>query len=155
MHACAYDDAMPGARPVAQAESRSPARRRRRTGSAASPESADELQQVFAAVARYFALLAEPTRLSILHAICTAEQSVSQIVAATGASQTNVSRHLALLHQAGAVARRRAGPSVYYRVADPELVTICRTVCVQIAARIDAGVPLKDDLLAFAGRPAR
>jgi DNA-binding transcriptional ArsR family regulator len=143
------------ARPVVRAASRPPVRRARRAGSAATPDSPDELQQVFAAVARYFALLAEPTRLSILHAICTAEQSVSAIVATTGATQTNVSRHLALLHQAGAVARRRVGPSVYYRVADPELVTICRTVCVHIAARIDAGVPLKHDLLAFAGRPAR
>ena len=146
---------MPGARPVVRATTRPPARRHRHAASTPGTESPDELRQVFAAVARYFALLAEPTRLSILHAICTAEQSVSQIVAATGATQTNVSRHLALLHQAGAVARRRAGPSVYYRVADPELVTICRTVCVQIAARIDAAVPLKDDLLAFAGRPGR
>jgi len=143
------------ARPVLRAASRPPARRARHAASPATQDSPDELQQVFAAVARYFALLAEPTRLSILHAICTAEQSVSAIVAATGATQTNVSRHLALLHQAGAVARRRVGPSVYYRVADPELVTICRTVCVHIAARIDAGVPLKHDLLAFAGRPAR
>lgn len=107
---------------------------------------------MFVAVARYFSLLADPTRLRILHAICTAEQSVSAIVDATGATQTNVSRHLALLLQAGAVARRREGASVYYAVADPELVAICRTVCVRIAARIDAGAPLKRDLLAFAGR---
>jgi DNA-binding transcriptional ArsR family regulator len=144
----------PRSRPAA---TRSRARRvsPSRAAAAARSQAADELVPVFAAVARYFALLADPTRLRILHAICTDEQSVSAIVEATGATQTNVSRHLALLHQAGAVARRRDGSSVHYRVADPELVSICRTVCVRIAAHIDAGEPLKRDLLAFAGRSPR
>jgi DNA-binding transcriptional ArsR family regulator len=110
----------------------------------------DELALVFDAVARYFGLLAEPTRLSILHAICNDELPVSAIVEATGATQTNVSRHLGLLHAAGVVTRRRAGSSVHYRVADSVFVEICRTVCVRIAGRIDAQSPLKIDLLDFA-----
>ena len=105
---------------------------------------------MFDAVARYFGLLSEPMRLKILHAICQSEQSVSAIVAATGASQTNVSRHLALLHRAGVVHRRRDGNAVYYRVADPEFVTMCRTVCVQIAGRIESRQPLRDELLEYA-----
>ena len=113
----------------------------------------NELDRVFAVVARYFGLLSEPTRLKILHAICQAERSVTAIVAATGATQTNVSRHLALMHQAGVVSRRRDGNSVYYRVADPEFVEICRSVCVQIASRIDDQKPLRKDLLQFAAQP--
>ncbi len=116
----------------------------------ASPGLGDELDEVFAVVARYFGLLSEPTRLKILHTICQEERSVSAIVAATGATQTNVSRHLALLHQAGVVSRRRERSAVYYRVTDPEFVEVCRTVCVQIAGRIDARQPLKRDLLDFA-----
>jgi len=112
----------------------------------------DELQPVFAAISRYFGLLSEPTRLRILHSICEAERSVSAIVAATGATQTNVSRHLGLLHQAGVVSRRRAGSSVYYRVADPVFSEICRSVCVHIASRIDAGGPLRQNLLGFAAQ---
>ena len=112
-----------------------------------------ELDRVFAVVARYFGLLSEPTRLKILHAICQAERSVTAIVAATGATQTNVSRHLALMHQAGVVSRRRDGSCVYYRVADPEFVEICRSVCVQIASRIDDQKPLRKDLLQFAAQP--
>ena len=102
-------------------KSRAPSRSgpRRVTGSA---QSADELDQVFDAVARYFGLLSERTRLKILHSICNAEQSVTAIVAATGATQTNVSRHLALMHQAGVVSRRREGTTVYYKVSDPEFV---------------------------------
>jgi DNA-binding transcriptional ArsR family regulator len=126
----------------------------RRPGSRTFGRSAqaDELEGVFIAVARYFALLSDPTRLKILHAICTSEQSVSAIVASTGATQTNVSRHLALMHQAGVVSRRRDGAAVYYRVTDPEFVAICRAVCVRIAGRIEAGEPLRRDLLDFAAQ---
>jgi DNA-binding transcriptional ArsR family regulator len=111
---------------------------------------ADELNEVFDAVARYFGLLAEPTRLKILHTICHEERSVSAIVAATGATQTNVSRHLSLMHQAGVVSRRREGSAVFYKVLDPEFGEMCRTVCVRIASRMQAGDALKRDLLEFA-----
>lgn len=112
----------------------------------------DDLDRVFAVVARYFGVLSEPTRLRILHTICQDEQSVSAIVAATGATQTNVSRHLALMHSVGVVSRRREGNAVYYQVSDPEFVEICRTVCVRIASQIDEQKPLKKDLLQFAAR---
>jgi len=119
----------------------------------AAPASADdELDRVFAVVARYFGLLSEPTRLRILHTICLDERSVSAIVAATGATQTNVSRHLALMHRAGVVSRRREGSTVYYRVADPEFIEICRSVCVRIASRIDEWQPLRQGLLHFAAQ---
>lgn len=105
---------------------------------------------VFVAVAKYFGLLAEPTRLRILNAICTVERSVSAIVRETGATQPNVSRHLALLHQAGVVSRRREGNAVYYKVEDPVFADVCRTVCRQLAGGIEAGRPLSRELLAFA-----
>ena len=118
-----------------------------------SAATSDELAPVFDAVADYFGLLAEPTRLAILHTICNDEKTVSAIVEATGATQTNVSRHLGLLHAAGVVSRRRDGSSVHYRVADPVFVEICRSACVRIAARIDAQSPLAGDLLDYARQP--
>jgi len=115
-----------------------------------APRPIDELHDVFAAVARYFSLLSEPMRLKILHTICSDERSVSAIVGATGATQTNVSRHLALLHHAGVVSRRKERNAVFYKVADPVFADICRTVCRQIAGRIDARQPLRRELLDFA-----
>jgi DNA-binding transcriptional ArsR family regulator len=115
-----------------------------------STTDAAELEEVFTAVAKYFRLLSEPTRLKILHTICSDERSVSTIVDATGATQTNVSRHLALLHQAGVVSRRKERNAVFYKVADPVFADICRTVCRQIAARIDARQPLRRELLGYA-----
>ena len=130
-----------------KAQRRKPGRRE-----VAQAAAGDELDHVFAVVARYFGLLSEPTRLKILHTICQEERSVTAIVAATGATQTNVSRHLSLLLHAGAVSRRRDGNVVYYRVAGPDFVEICRSVCVQIASRIDDQKPLRRDLLQFAAQ---
>jgi DNA-binding transcriptional ArsR family regulator len=109
-----------------------------------------ELHHVFQSVARYFSVLSEPTRLKILHTICHEELSVSAIVKASGATQTNVSRHLALMLQVGVVSRRRQGTTVFYKVIDPEFAEMCRTVCVRIASRIEAGEPLRRELLEFA-----
>lgn len=121
---------------------------------AVPPASAmtDDLGQVFGVVARYFGILSEPTRLKILHTICQDERSVSAVVAATGATQSNVSRHLALMLEAGVVSRRRDGNTVFYRVCDPEFVEICRSVCLQIASRLDEQKPLKKNLLHFAAQ---
>jgi DNA-binding transcriptional ArsR family regulator len=107
----------------------------------------EELDPVFNRVAAYFGLLSEPMRLKIMHAICLEERSVSEIVAATGATQTSVSRHLNRMHAAAAVSRRREGNQVYYKVADANLVELCRNVCVRIAAEIDEQQPMRKDLL--------
>lgn len=106
----------------------------------------EELDAVFAVVASYFSVMSEPMRLKIMHAICEEEKSVNGIVEAVGATQTNVSRHLGLMYRAGVVSKRRNGNQVFYRIADPAMVEICRAVCVQIAGRIDEREPLRKKL---------
>ena len=44
-----------------------------------------------------FKLLGEPMRLKILQAVCGEPRTVNEIVAAVGATQANVSKHLSLL----------------------------------------------------------
>jgi len=107
----------------------------------------DELDPVFSTVAAYFGVLSEPTRLKIMHALCLGEKSVSQIVAETGATQTNVSRHLGLMHRHGVLARRKSGTQVIYSVADQTMVELCRSVCTRIAGTIDERRPLRRQLL--------
>lgn len=113
----------------------------------------DELDPVFDAVAAYFRVLSEPTRLRIMHAICQTEKSVSQIVAEVTATQTNVSRHLSLMHRAGVLTRRKDGSQVYYGIADPSMVDICRSVCNQIAGSFDEKKPLRRELLRLLPTP--
>ena len=67
----------------------------------------DERSQAIDAVASYFGVLSEPTRIRIMHAICEEEKTVSKIVEELGASQTNVSRHLGIMHRSGVLSGAR------------------------------------------------
>ena len=96
-----------------------------------------ELERLYEVVSEYFGLLAEPTRLKILNAICDGERSVSDIVERVGASQTNVSRHLNLMYGKGVLKRRREGQMTFYSIADPNVVTLCRTACVHMASQLE------------------
>ncbi|MCL2296879.1 MAG: metalloregulator ArsR/SmtB family transcription factor [Proteobacteria bacterium] len=106
-----------------------------------------ELARVFNAVARYFSLLSDPTRLKILHFACREPRSVSEIVQATQATQTNVSRHLALLHQAGLMHRQRDGKHVLYWTRDPEFVKTCCHACAHMVHRIESDGTLQENWL--------
>jgi len=83
-------------------------------------------------VARHFKLLGEPMRLKILQAVCDAPRTVNGIVAAVGATQANVSKHLALLAAAGIVTRRKDGQFVYYGIRDPLTLKLCELVRSQV-----------------------
>lgn len=95
--------------------------------------SAPGFEQLLERAASYFSLLSEPSRLKIIRAICYREHSVQEVVERTGLPQPNVSRHLALLHRAGVLSRKRVGTSVFYKVSDPMLTEFCRMVCVRLA----------------------
>jgi DNA-binding transcriptional ArsR family regulator len=94
-----------------------------------------ELEPVFDKVARYFSLLSDSSRLKVIHAICNTEQSVSEVMKATGLSQSTASRHLANLHTAGVASRRKLGAQAMYGISDRTLTEICRTACVSLVAR--------------------
>jgi ArsR family transcriptional regulator len=79
-------------------------------------------------VAAQFRLLAEPMRLKILQALCTGPLAVGDIVAATGATQSNVSKHLALLSSAGVITRQKNGQFVYYGMSNPLTMKLCELV---------------------------
>ncbi|MBM3376955.1 MAG: winged helix-turn-helix transcriptional regulator [Betaproteobacteria bacterium] len=97
---------------------------------------ADEVSFIFERAAQYFSLLSEPARLRIIQAVCTEERSVQEVVAFTNLPQPNVSRHLSLLYRAGVLNRRRDGTFVYYKISDPMITELCRSVCVRLAGSI-------------------
>ena len=82
-------------------------------------------------------LLGEPSRLRILHALGTDCRPVTDIVRATGLTQTNVSFHLRLLRQAGLVRPERCGAFVYYRLPDGRLLEILNSLAGWIEAERD------------------
>lgn len=100
----------------------------------------DALHAVFESVARYFSVLGEPTRLRILHTLCQEEKCVTDILRSTGLAQANASRHLGLMYQSGLLSRRREGNQIFYKVADPGYLELCRAVSLQIALRTGGAV---------------
>ncbi|MGA0013933.1 MAG: ArsR/SmtB family transcription factor [Burkholderiaceae bacterium] len=97
-------------------------------------DNQDELGFIFDRAAQYFYLLSEPARLRIIQAVCTEERSVQDVVELTSLPQPNVSRHLSMLYRAGVLSRRREGTFVFYKISDPMITELCRTVCVKLAA---------------------
>jgi DNA-binding transcriptional ArsR family regulator len=84
-------------------------------------------------VARRFRSLGEPMRLRILSLIEGGERTVGQLVDQLGSSQANISKHLKVLSDAGVLARRVQGTSVYYSISDPVILKICDVVCDGVA----------------------
>ena len=83
--------------------------------------------------ATLFAALAEPSRLVLLQALMhEGTLSVSELVAASGLSQANVSKHLAGLYAARLVAKERKGVYVCYRIIDSLVEELCSLVCGKI-----------------------
>ena len=94
-----------------------------------------ELEPVFDKVARYFSLLSDSSRLKVIHAICNQELSVSDVMSATGLTQSAVSRHLSNLHLSSVASRRKVGAQALYVITDRTLTDICRTACVSLVSR--------------------
>ncbi|MCC6318459.1 MAG: winged helix-turn-helix transcriptional regulator [Gemmatimonadaceae bacterium] len=87
-------------------------------------------------VAGRFKVLADQARLSILSVLRDSERSVGEIVDRTGLTQANVSKHLALLHSAGFVRRRKEGLYSYYGLADSSVFRLCDIMCGRIEAEV-------------------
>lgn len=83
-------------------------------------------------IARRFRALAEPLRIRLVERLMDEEATVQQLVAATGAGQQNVSKHLGVLLHAGIVGRRKQGTFVYYRIVDSIVLDLCEQVCASI-----------------------
>jgi ArsR family transcriptional regulator len=73
---------------------------------------ADDLQKVFKT-------LSDPTRIRILRLLETEELVVQELMEVLGMAQSRVSRHLAILREAGLVGDRRDGTYVSYRFTPP------------------------------------
>jgi ArsR family transcriptional regulator len=86
--------------------------------------------------AKLFGVLATPVRLMIIGELCARETNVTHLLDAIKVSQPNMSRHLNVLFKAGIVSRRRSGANIFYALANPSVVAVCKAVCTEM----DAGV---------------
>jgi len=66
-----------------------------------------------------FRALSEPVRLRLLNCLMLEDHNVTQLVKLSGTGQANVSKHLAILRDAGMIHMRRDGLSTICSIADP------------------------------------
>ena len=85
--------------------------------------SPDALRDRSAAIAK---ALADAKRLCVVERLADGERSVSDLSRDVGCQVPNMSQHLAVLRSAGIVASRREGSTVFYRLADPNVLEVYR-----------------------------
>jgi DNA-binding transcriptional ArsR family regulator len=87
-------------------------------------------------VAQRFRCMGEVMRLKILRSLDSGEKSVGELTGELNTTQANVSKHLKMLVEARLLSRRPQGTSTYYSIADPVVLTLCKTVCEGVKEKI-------------------
>jgi DNA-binding transcriptional ArsR family regulator len=87
--------------------------------------------------AQILKILASPRRIEILHQLAEGPIEVGRLADALGASQPNVSQHLAVMRAAGIVDAERDGREIRYRLADPEVLVACAVMRGVLERRVD------------------
>jgi rhodanese-related sulfurtransferase len=77
--------------------------------------------ELFDQFARIGKGMASGRRIEMLDVLANGERPVEGLAEQVGLSLANTSRHLQILREAGLVSSRRAGTSIYYRLASPEV----------------------------------
>ncbi len=88
-------------------------------------------------IATRFRALSEPMRLRLLNLLMQGEQTVGQLVEATGSGQANVSKHLAVLREAGMVGVRKEGLTSVCFIADPIVNELCDMMCCRLREEME------------------
>jgi len=99
-------------------------------GSMPSPQLLEEFSQ-------FFRLLSEPARLHLLCELQQAPADVAALIAATGFSQSHISRQLGQLQRAGLVRCERDGVRMIYRADDPLVSNLCDLVQNRLRQRLE------------------
>lgn len=94
--------------------------------------------------------LADSTRLEILQYLLEGERCVCEINPAFQRSQSAISKHLNILHEAGILDRRFEGKRTLYSIKDPQVFEIIKAVDVlalgQISQLAEAGKAIEVSL---------
>ena len=93
----------------------------------------DEEKKILSRQADLCQSLTHPFRLKILQILRDEEKNVSDIILITNKPQPYISQHLRVLRDKGVVITRRKANEVYYALADPKILQICKLVADLIA----------------------
>ena len=86
------------------------------------------LDFTFKIKADFLGVLAHPARLRLLEALKLGGKTVGALATEVQLSQPATSKHLSMLRQAGILASEQSGKTVVYRVANPAIFQVLRSV---------------------------
>ncbi len=84
----------------------------------------EALREATDAATDFLRTLANPDRLMLLCQLSGGERCVSDLETDTGIPQPTLSQQLAVLRREDLVVTRREGKQIYYRIADPKVLTM-------------------------------
>ncbi|MBC8278357.1 MAG: winged helix-turn-helix transcriptional regulator [FCB group bacterium] len=87
--------------------------------------------------AEFLSILAQPTRLKILYFLRDGEKCACEINPSMAEDPSVVSRHLVKMKDAGILASRKQGVSIFYKITEPRVFEILMTADLIIR---DAGI---------------
>ncbi len=85
-------------------------------------------QAIFQVHADFCSVLSNTTRLMVMWLLADGEKSVTELANALEISVPNVSQHLRIMRDKGAVLTRKEGQSVYYQISNPKFIEGCRLI---------------------------
>lgn len=97
-----------------------------RAGKGRSAEAASRLhpEELIRRTAELFAVLSDPTRVKLIHALSRAELCVGELAELAGVSDSAVSHQLRILRNLDLVSYRREGKKAVYSLSDEHLKRI-------------------------------
>jgi DNA-binding transcriptional ArsR family regulator len=87
--------------------------------------------------------MGHPSRLAMLEAIAGGERCVGELQAVVGSDLSTVSRHLAVLKNAGIIGDRKRGQQVLYHLRVPCVLNFFR--CIDAVLGVESLLEIQDD----------
>ena len=81
-------------------------------------------------------VLTDPKRLMLLNVLREGEHSVGGLADRLGCMLANASQHLTVLRSAGLVGTRRDGNTIYYHLAEQEILAACDVIHRMVGRRM-------------------
>ncbi|HVE12800.1 MAG TPA: metalloregulator ArsR/SmtB family transcription factor [Elusimicrobiota bacterium] len=94
---------------------------------------------VFKIKADFLKALAHPLRLAVIERLKRGESSVGRMARDLGVEQSGLSKHLAILREAGIVGSRQEKVTVFYSVRDRDIFKVLRPIAEMLRKRFREG----------------
>lgn len=91
---------------------------------------------VFRLKADFLKALSHPARLAVIEYLKDGEAAVGRMVRDLGLEQSGLSKHLAILRQAGLVSSRQEKVSVFYSIKDRDVFRLLRPIAEILRKRL-------------------